>query len=170
MKKVANIFASILILLIFSSSIPGKIKRPYPAPEFEMQTFEGGTVFSESLKGKIIVMEFWDTFCSPCRRLMPSFEELVDKYNDNSDVVIWQVNAGWETFEKAKTFVDKKQFDLNFSYMEKKTSKKLKVRELPCTIIIDQEFNVVYKHAGCEEDEDETFMQHIDEMIEGLLI
>lgn len=136
------------------------------APEFTMETFDGKIIESGELKGKVILLEFWDTFCSPCIKLMPDFEKLTEKYKNNEDVIIISVNAGWQSKEKAKAFIDKRNYNLFFTYMEKQESKKLKVRELPCTIIIDKDFEYSYKHIGLNEEKEQNIIEEFDHQIQ----
>ena len=84
-----------------------------PAPDFELYSFNGETISSSVLKGKVIVLEFWDTRCGPCRRLMLEMEKLYLKYKDNPEVAILEVNAGWETKENAQKFISNQDYELN---------------------------------------------------------
>jgi len=162
----------VLILLLitnlsFNLNAQSKTKKVSgKAPEFTMKSFEGEVINSEDLKGKVILLEFWDTYCSPCIKLMPDFEKLTAKYKNNDNVVIISVNAGWETMEKAKAFIEKRNFNLYFAYMEKKEARKLKVRELPCTIIIDKNFEYSYKHIGLNEETETEIINEFDEQIQ----
>jgi thiol-disulfide isomerase/thioredoxin len=137
-----------------------------PSPRFTMKDFDGNTVSSADLKGKIVILEFWDTRCGPCRYLMPGFEKLSEKYRGRQDVMIICVNAGWESLQSAKIFVDEEPFKLFFTYMEKRESKKLIPDELPCTILIDKNFKLRYKHIGFNEKTEQTFISDLEERIE----
>jgi thiol-disulfide isomerase/thioredoxin len=118
----------------------------------------------------VILLEFWDTHCSPCILLMPDFEKLTQKYKDNKDVAIINVNAGWETEQSARTFIQKRAFKLNYAYMEKANSKRMKVNELPCTIIIDRDFNIRYKHIGLNEEKETNIISEFEKEIENLRV
>ncbi len=91
-----------------------------PSPDFEFITLTGEHISSTSLKGKIIVLDFWSTDCTPCRKSMPQMEEFYQKYKSNQRVAIYLVNSGWETIEKAREFAnDKRSGFLFFSWGNK---------------------------------------------------
>ncbi len=141
-------------------------------PDFELQTLEGKIITSDDLKGKIILLDFWDTHCGPCIKLMPYMEKLYSKYKNNENVVMYIVNAGWQSIEEAKGFVSKHNYKLPFAYMEKKESRKLKVREIPKTIIIDKNFTYQLEHVGYDgydPDKDLGPVKEFEKLIEELL-
>ena len=153
---------------LYSQSKIKKVKGQ--APEFEMETFSGKIISSDELKGKVTLLEFWDTHCGPCRKLMPDFEKLTAKYANNDMVEIISVNGGFESKENAKKFIDKYQYNLFFTYMDKKYSRnKFKVRELPCTIIIDKNYNFHYMHLGIDEEKEPNIIEEFDRQIQEAL-
>jgi len=162
-KKI--VFGLLLILLTNCSTDKN-------VPDFELQTLNGKIITSEELRGKIVLLDFWDTHCGPCIKLMPHMEELYLKYKDNPSVVILIVNAGWQSIDEAKSFVSKHNYDLPFAYMTKQESKKLKVREIPKTIIIDKHFNYRLQYVGYDgydPDEDLEPVTKYEKLIETLL-
>lgn len=121
------------------------------------------------MEGKVVELEFWDTHCGPCLQLMPEMVKLTEKYKDNPAVVIFIINAGWEKFENAKAFIDKKAYCFNSTYMEKRVSRKLGVSMLPATIIIGKDFNLKFKHIGFDEKTEMGIVNVFDSHIQSLL-
>lgn len=158
-----------ILLLTASCSEDGWKKAKGKASDFTMITFDGKIINSNDLKGKVIVLEFWDTNCGPCLQLMPDLVKLSDKYKDNPDVAIIIINAGWESIENAKAFIDKKAYTFISAYMEKKTSRKLGVSTLPATIIIGKDFNYTFKHLGFDEKNEMDIATVFDSHIQSLL-
>lgn len=62
------------------------------APEFEFADLEGNKITSESLAGKVVLLDFWATWCVPCLENMPNLQKVAQQYKDNPDVVILAVN------------------------------------------------------------------------------
>ena len=93
-------------------------------PDFKLQTFDDTFITSSELKGKVVLLDFWDTHCGPCIKMMPHMEKLYSKYKSNPDVVFFIVNAGWQSIDEAKDFVSKNDYDLPFAYMMKQESRK----------------------------------------------
>ena len=104
----------------------------------------------------------------PCIVLMPKMKILYSKYKNNSNVVIYCVNPGWESFEIAKSFLENKSFDLPFMYdQNSKTAKLFGVYCNPSTIIIDRKFNLRIKHIGYDPSKDiiSDFKKYIEEFL-----
>jgi len=87
--------------------------------------------------------------------------------------VILVVNAGWQSIDDAKSFVSKHNNNLPFAYMTKNESKKLKVSELPKTIIIDKRFKYRFQYVGYDSydpDKDVEPVKKYEKLIEELLL
>lgn len=83
-----------------------KIKKGDAAPAFALKTIAGEEVSLDSLKGKIVLLDFWATWCGPCKKAMPSIQKIADDYKDKG-VVVYGVNV-WERKENAaKDYLEK---------------------------------------------------------------
>src|SRR5690606_1256881 len=72
------------------------------APNFELAALDGGTVRLSSLRGQVVFVNLWATWCEPCKREFPAFQEF--EAQDNNNATILAVNQG-ETAEKIQTFL-----------------------------------------------------------------
>jgi thiol-disulfide isomerase/thioredoxin len=147
------------------------------SPEFEFITLTGQQVTSKNLKGKIIVLDFWSSDCTPCRKSMPQMEKFYQQYKNDQRVVIYLVNSGWETIEKTKGFADTKRssflffswgtkYDLPFAY--DKGSSAMKTFSLdsnPSTIIIDARFRIRVDHSGFIKDFYDFLCKHVEQYL-----
>lgn len=158
-----------ILFLTTSCSEDGWKNVSGKANDFTMTAFDGKVINSSDLKGKVILLEFWDTHCGPCLQLMPEMAKLSDKYKDNPNVAIIVINAGWEPLDNAKAFMDKKAFTFNSAYMTKKLSRELGVSTLPTTIIIGKDFNLKFKHLGFDEKTEMAIVTVFDSHIQSLL-
>ncbi len=59
-----------------------------PAPAFQLTTLDGHVITSDQLRGKVVLLNFWASWCPPCRFEMPGFESVYEKQKDNNFVVI----------------------------------------------------------------------------------
>jgi len=141
-----------------------------PATDFELRSLDGGTISSKDLRGKVILLDFWDTHCGPCRKLMPEMETLHARYGGDPRVAILVVNAGWESLEEAQKYAAEHDYSLTFAYDPgSQTSRAMRVWELPTTILIDPEFNYHSKHIAYEPGQEAAIVNHYGALIEELL-
>ena len=71
---------------------PGHAVIGKPAPDFSVQNRAGGTVTLSALKGKVVLVDFWATWCGPCRMTIPGLIEMHQKYGDKGLVVLGLTN------------------------------------------------------------------------------
>ena len=117
------------------------------APDFEVELLGGGTLSSDDLKGRPVVLNFWASWCDPCREEMPAFERMWDRYRDQG-VEIIGVNLQ-DSAEGAQGFVD----EVGVSYpialdTDGSLAEDLGVRGLPQTFFIDEDFRFERISAG----------------------
>jgi len=147
------------------------------SPEFKFATLADQEVSSKDLKGKVIVLDFWSSDCNPCKKSMPQLEKFYQQYKNNPKVVLYCVNSGWETLEKAKNFASSKRssflfipagtpYDLPFAYDSGSATMKAFNLELnPSTVIIDSKFRVRVKHSAFIADFYDFLTKHVEEYL-----
>ncbi|MEE8618987.1 MAG: redoxin domain-containing protein [Dehalococcoidales bacterium] len=108
------------------------------APSFQLTDIDGQTVSLSDFQGKPVLLNFWATWCGPCRFEMPYIQEV---YNERSEpgLVILAINIG-ESFAKVKEFMQ----DYNLSFpvlldLEGKVAEKYNILPIPTTYFIDSD-------------------------------
>jgi peroxiredoxin len=125
------------------------IKPGNKAPDFELKTIDGETMRLSDLKGKVVFVNLWATWCPPCRAEMP---EMVRYYNEHSSekIEILAVNLTDSDSEKeVKQFAD--DYKLNFPVLldpEGKVGNMYKTVSIPTTFIVDKKGVIHEKHIG----------------------
>ncbi|MFL5328310.1 MAG: TlpA family protein disulfide reductase [Gemmataceae bacterium] len=76
----------VLVLCFAGCESPAELGRP--APDFSATTLDGQTVSLASLRGKVVVIDFWATWCGPCRRALPELREFVSHFEGKPVVLI----------------------------------------------------------------------------------
>ena len=86
MKLKINCIFIIFLVLFFVSACHGKDK-PETAPDFFIIDIKGNVIDLPALKGKIVVLDFWATWCPPCRQSIPEMVKLQKKYKDDLEII-----------------------------------------------------------------------------------
>src|SRR4051794_10172998 len=82
----------LLTLGTAAGAAPQAIRIGDPVPPFSLQTLDGKTLDITSLKGKVVLLDFWATWCGPCRQAMPELKQLLQK-NTGKPLVVVSVSA-----------------------------------------------------------------------------
>lgn len=121
------------------------------ATEYKLLSPEGDTLYSKDYAGKVVMIEFWATWCGPCKKQFPVMEKIVKRYKGNQQVSFLMVNSdtGSNSFDKASAFIKKSTYDLPFVIdIKGSTFKKFNAAVLPAVFIIDKKGVIVLRHTG----------------------
>ena len=117
------------------------------AVNFTLTTLDGKTVTLSDYKGKKVFLNFWATWCPPCRGEMPDIEKIYQEYKDK-DLVVLTVNLG-EDKNTVEKFIKENKY--NFSILldtKNEASNKYGIAAIPASYFIDKEGNIATKKVG----------------------
>ncbi|MCF6361176.1 MAG: TlpA family protein disulfide reductase [Cyclobacteriaceae bacterium] len=145
-----------------TAPIDDKEKAAY---DFTLTGMDGSTLDFETLRGKVIFINMWATWCAPCIAEMPSIQKLYNNYKDNPDVVFAMVSFDRDPL-KAEKFVIKKGFDMPIYFPnETQIPKVYESRGIPTTYVINKEGYITYKKIGMASYDSKSFAKMMDELI-----
>jgi len=137
----------------------------YLAPDFSLRNLKGNYQSLDSFSGQVVVLNFWATWCVPCRVEMPSFEKLYRRYRSEG-VTVLAVTLDKNSEQNIKSFVE--EYELSFPVLldeEGKVERLYPSMTIPFTYVIDRDGRIVARVDGAKNwESNETF-----EAIEYLL-
>ncbi|WP_163411543.1 TlpA family protein disulfide reductase [Flavobacterium ajazii] len=153
-----------------------KIAIKEPAPEFELKDVNGKTVRLSDYKGKVVVLDFWATWCGPCKASFPAMQKTINRYNNDPGVVFlflhtWEKKSGNPTVEAGKYITDNKYtfkvlMDLRNSVTnESAAASAYKVKGIPAKFVIDGKGDIRFSTSGFSQDADKA-VEELSAMIE----
>ncbi len=160
----------VMVILLVGFTLPIQAQRPgkgltllqdrAQAPDFELIDIEGNTYRLSDYRGKVLIINFWATWCPPCREEMPSMDR-ARKMLKGEDILMLAVNVG----EDEDTIF---QFTANYTVgfpllmdRDSKVAGEWPVRGLPTTFIVDPKGRLAYRAIGGRTWDDPTLLDQV---------
>ena len=156
-----NIF--LLMIIVFASYCYGD-EVSGPAPDFTLKSNSGKNLRLSDMKGNVVLINFWASWCGPCRQEMPKLDALFQKY-ERLGFTIYGVNVDKEP-AKAQTLL--KDIPVTFPILfdpDGTVSELYKVRAMPTTMIVDRAGNRRYLHLGYKAGEEEIYQDYVKKLL-----
>ncbi|SMC74016.1 TlpA family protein disulfide reductase [Pedobacter nyackensis] len=187
-KNIINaLFFGFILLLIFVPStkalmIRGLMKVGLFSPSLESPSVEtaietapmdlSGIKFKDAsgkvldlgdLKGKVVFLNFWATWCPPCIAEMPSVNKLYEQFKNDKEVVFILVDADGD-FAKSQKFMDKKDYNLPVYIADSSVPEVIFKGSLPTTVVFDKMGRVSYNEVGAANYASDKFVEFIKQL------
>ncbi|WP_339750164.1 TlpA disulfide reductase family protein [uncultured Marinobacter sp.] len=135
-----------------------------PAPDFTLESRSGENLRLEDHRGEVVMLNFWASWCGPCRQEMPLMDELYSQYKDLGFTIL-AVNVD-ENRDEAHRFLDKVPVNYPILYdPESSVSELYEVQAMPTTVMIDRDGNARYLHYGYQPGYEDDYEQQIRELV-----
>jgi len=120
----------------------------FPTPDFALPTLSGAPIRLSDLRGKVVLLNFWATWCGSCRAEMPTIDALYRQYKDRGLEVL-SVSLDTAPIAKIQAFVDKLGVSLRVGLdPSSSTARTFRVLVLPTAYLIDRAGNVIVREVG----------------------
>lgn len=138
-------------------------KLEMPAPAFSYVNLEGKTVSLESLRGKVVVIDFWATWCGPCRMTMPLLQEFVERMPEGVEFISMDV---WEDdTTKVRPFLADYGYTFNVLFGNTQATAAYGVTGIPTLVVIDPEGVIRYRHVGYDPSTDQVLIWQTESLL-----
>ncbi|MBP2616309.1 TlpA family protein disulfide reductase [Chryseobacterium jejuense] len=129
-----------------------------------LKSEDGILIDSSHLKNKVVFINFWASWCPPCRAEFPSVEKLYNKYKTNADIVFLTVNLD-DNPALGKAYLKEKGFTVPFITPAGNIPGELYNGSLPTTVVLDKKGKIRLHHTGVADYSKDSFYQQIDSLL-----
>lgn len=160
----AIVIKGLMTVGFFKPDIETKAGKPVNA-DVKFQNGRGDVISLNDLKGKVVFVNFWATWCPPCRAEMPSVEKLYRQYSADNKFVFITVDADGN-YAKAKKFLDRRNFALPLYTIASNVPAELFSGQLPTTVVLNKKSEIVFRHEGMADYSDKKFIDYLKKLSE----
>lgn len=150
--KRASVMACALAAVVFIFSCTrddNHIAYGDKAPDFTLSDISGSPVSLSSLKGKVVLLEFWATWCPPCKEAIPELRTIHEKYKERGFVLLGvSVDKGADSRTAVSSYVKRHSITYPVLLDDNNTNGSYSVTSIPTSFIIDKTGKVVNRRIG----------------------
>ena len=152
---------------IYFNMPPAPVVAGDMAPDFTLEDTKGNMVTLSALRGKVVMVNFWATWCPPCKEEMPSMERL-NKFMADEEFVMLAINADDNGREVVPDFLKKNPHDFTVLYDDQGAVKQsYGVYKMPESFIINKDGTIVEKVVGAIDWSSPKTVAYIKNLIKG---
>ena len=154
----------VAVALSFSALAHAVVTAQATAPDFTLKSADGRNLRLQEQRGQVVLVNFWASWCGPCKQEMPHLGRLYEKYR-SSGFTLLAVNIDDDARHGAATAA---KWGLKFPVLldaDKKVTRLYDLGAMPSTVLIDRDGKVRYLHRGYREGVEETYERQIRELV-----
>jgi len=162
--KIKNLTLGLLVTVFAATSLASSGLEGRPAPDFALKSSTGENLRLSEYRGDVVMINFWATWCGPCRQEMPLLDELYTRY-ERVGFNLLGVNIDDDS-RRAMQMID--ELGVNFPVLfdaRKEVSKLYEVDAMPVTVLVDREGNVRHVHHGYKPGYEEAYLDQVRSLL-----
>lgn len=162
--KTRNLTLGLLVTVFAATSLASSGLEGQLAPDFALKSSTGENLRLSEYRGDVVMLNFWATWCGPCRQEMPLLDELYKRY-ERVGFNLLGVNIDDDS-RRAMQMIE--ELGVNFPVLfdaRKEVSKLYEVEAMPVTVLIDREGNVRYVHHGYKPGYEDKYLDQIRSLL-----
>jgi peroxiredoxin len=164
MMKIKNCLLGVILSVLAASSLASSGLTGAPAPDFALKSSTGENLRLSEYRGDVVMINFWATWCGPCRQEMPLLDELYTRY-ERVGFSLLGVNIDDDS-QRAMDMIA--ELGINFPVLfddRKEVSKLYQVDAMPVTVLVDREGDVRYVHHGYKPGYEQQYLDEIRSLL-----
>ncbi len=162
--KIRNFTIGLLVTAFAATSLASSDLEGQMAPDFALKSSTGQNLRLSEFRGDVVMINFWATWCGPCRQEMPLLDELYSRY-ERVGFNLLGVNIDDDS-RRAMQMIE--ELGVNFPVLfdaQKVVSKLYEVEAMPVTILVDREGNVRYVHHGYKPGYEDKYLDQVRSLL-----
>lgn len=153
-------FAAMALAALLAGALSAAETSKGPAPDFTLKSHSGANLKLSELRGEVVMINFWASWCGPCRQEMPVLEELYTRYQPLGFTVLG-VNIEEDPGE-AKELLEELQVSFPVVFdTSNEVSRLYQVAAMPSTVLVDRDGNMRYLHKGYQPGLEQQYQEQI---------
>lgn len=162
-KQTSKLIQMAVVLMLIATQVHA-ISESAPAPDFTLKSNSGKNIKLSELRGQVVMINFWASWCGPCRQEMPILNQLYQRYEPMGFTLLG-VNVEEDSGAANKVL---REIPVDFPVLydnKNQVSETYQVRAMPSTILIDRDGKVRYLHKGYKPGYEEDYQKQVRELI-----
>ncbi|NNC77585.1 MAG: TlpA family protein disulfide reductase [Woeseiaceae bacterium] len=162
--RIRKLMAGLALCVLAASSLASSGLTGLPAPDFALKSSTGNNLRLSEFRGDVVMINFWATWCGPCRQEMPLLDELYSRY-ERVGFNLLGVNIDDDS-NRAMNMI--RELGVNFPVLfdaQKEVSKLYDVDAMPVTILVDREGKVRYVHQGYKPGYEQAYLDQVRSLL-----